>query len=247
MKLWKAWFEVRQKFYLAFILVTLLMLPTMVGTLVAASGPEEPAAGMTDEAGAAVPSAAEAFGRELDLWMAGETHIIFAVLAVVLAVGGILSLGNARSNLMTLSLPERRSRWLLAQAGVSALLVLALCAWETFILMATGWLAGFEVPESRLLLAILLTTLSAVAWVWPAILGTALTRDAVRAALLVISVMVALLLQTYVVEQPWFVFQAIANLAAWEGGLPWRPLLAGAGLAALSAWLALRKFERMEF
>jgi hypothetical protein len=59
--------------------------------------------------------------------------------------------------------------------------------------------------------------------------------------------MVALLLQTYVVEQPWFVFQGIADLGAWEGGLPWRPLLAGAGLTALSAWLALRKFERMEF
>jgi hypothetical protein len=247
MKLWKAWFEIRQKFYLSFVLVTLLMLPTIVAAAVASLWPKASGEGLAEGASAGGPSAAEAIGHELELWMGGSAHIIFAVLAVVLAVGGILSLGNARSNLMTLSLPERRNRWLLTQAAVSALLVLALCLWEGSLLMVTGWLTGFDVPFGRLLVAILLTTLSAIIWIWPAILATALTREAVRAALLVISVMVALLLLNYVVEDPWFVFEAIADVGRWETGVPWEHLLAGAAVAGGSAWLALRRFDRMEF
>lgn len=243
MRLWKAWSETRQKFVLSFVLVTLLMAPVMVTAALDASKAGSPESGVGE---GGLP-ASDAFSSELGTWMGGNLYYTFAVLAVVLAVGGILSLGNSRSNLMTLSLPGRRSSWLWAQSWVCALLVLGLCAWEAMIMMVTGWVAGLDVPEGRLAMAVLLTSFTGALWIWPAILGTALTRDGVQAALVVVSVVVLLEVVSEAFGQAPVGFTSLASVTQWQLAVPWRPLLLGLALTSLCAVLAQARFRRMEF
>jgi hypothetical protein len=244
MTFWKAWSDVRRKFFLCVVLVTLLMAPGTVVTAVRAGhASATPAVGVDP----AAQAAREAFQREVEGWIAGSAYTIFAVLAAVLAVGGITAQAGASSNLMTLSLPERRRRWMTAQAAVAALLLLALCLWEAAILAVTGWVSGLYVPTARLALAVLLTALSAAIWIWPAILFTSLTRDAVRAALITVSLMVVLATLARLSGSAFTDIGRLARLPAWQGPVPWRPLLTGGVMTALAAWAALRRFERSEY
>jgi hypothetical protein len=247
MKLWKAWFDIRQRFFLCVVLVTLLMAPEAVSIAVSSSG----AAAAAEASGAmAEPEtleAAHAFGRMLEGWIGGNAHYIFAILAIVLAVGGILSTGNARSNLMTLSLPTKRSHWLTAQATMAALLTLTLCGWEATIMACTGWLTGLEVPLGRLLLAVVLTSLTASIWIWPAVLSTAFTRESVRAALIVVSTLVALQTILSAVGRQDLGMGPLADVPGWADDVPWAPLLIWTLFAGGSALWALHLFRKMEF
>lgn len=247
MKLWKAWFDVRQRFLLCVVLVTLLMAPEAVSVAVSSAG----ATAVAEAGGANVEpetlEASLAYGHMLDGWIRGNAHYIFSILAIVLAVGGILSTGNARSNLMTLSLPARRNRWLAAQALMTTLLVMALCAWEACIMAFTGWFTGLEVPLGRLSLAVLLTSLSASLWVWPAILATAFTRESVRAALIMVSVLVMVQTILTAAGRPDLGLGRLASVPGWAESVPWTPLLIGLALAGGSAWWASGRFRKMEF
>lgn len=244
MELWKAWFDVRQRFLLCVVLVTLLAAPQTIRLAVASTRPAPTA---TEAPSQAAPQPAAAFDTYIEGWLRGSAHMAFSILAVVLAVGGILSRSNARSNLMTLSLPLNRGRWLAAQAAMAALLLLALCAWEGSIILLTGWGFGLAAPAGTLALATLLSTVSATIWIWPAILATALTRDAVRAALITISVMVAMLTAGGLLGWQRAMFERVANVYAWRGGWPWEPLLLGVAFAAATAWMAVVRFRRTEF
>ncbi len=247
MRFWKAWFDIRQRFVLCFVLVTLLVAPETVSVAVssAQAGAVAEAAGANVEEGTL--EAAEAYARMVGSWSGGDYHSVFSILAIVLAVGGILSTGNARSNLMTLSLPAKRGRWLSAQATVAGLLLLILCAWEAFIVIATGWGAGLDVPEGQLLLAIALTSISGAIWVWPAILSTSFTRESVRAALIIVSVFV--MMEAVLGATPTQAFNpsSIADLSGWREGVPWPGLLVGVVMGGGSAWWSLARFRRMEF
>jgi len=247
MKLWKAWFDIRQRFVLCVVLVTLLMAPEAVSVAVSSAQATAVVEATGPNAEAGTLEAAQAFTHMLDGWIRGNAHYIFAILAIVLAVGGILSTGNARSNLMTLSLPSKRGRWLTAQAAMAAVLLLALCAWEASIMACTGWFAGLEVPVGQLLLAVLLTSLSASLWIWPAILTTAFTRESVRAALIMVSALVALQTVLSSVGRQDLGLGRLANVPGWAEGVPWSPLVFGVVLAGGAAWWALIRFRKMEF
>ena len=247
MKLWKAWFDIRQRFILCVVLVTLLMAPEAVSVALASARATAVAEATGPAAEPGTLEAAQAFTHMLEGWIRGNAHYIFSILAIVLAVGGILSSGNARSNLMTLSLPARRGRWLTAQATVAAILLLALCAWEASIMAVTGWLSGLEVPTGHLLVAVLLTAVSASLWIWPAILVTAFTRESVRAALIMVSILVTVQTVLGSIGRQDLGLGRIADVPGWGAGVPWAPLLFGALLAGGSTWWAHTRFRRMEF
>jgi hypothetical protein len=247
MTLWKAWFDVRRKFYLCVVLVTLLMAPGTVITAVQSRQASTRQAPVGQQAEPRVQDAAAGFRRHVEGWIEGDAYLIFAVLATVLSVGGITAQTTASSNLMTLSLPERRRRWMTAQAAVAALLLAALCLWEASILAITGWVSGLGVPTERLGLAVLLTAASAALWIWPSILCTSITRDAVRAALIVVSVMVVLTTLSRLTGTAFTDIGLLARLSGWKGSVPWPPLLVGGALTAAAGWAALRRFERSEY
>jgi len=247
MRLWKAWFDIRQRFGLCVVLVTLLMAPEAVQIAVSSARAQAVAETVGPSTEPGTLEAALAYGHMLEGWIGGSAHYIFAILGIVLAVGGILSTGNARSNLMTLSLPARRGKWLTAQATMAAILLLGLCIWEAAIMAVTGWLTGLQVPLGQLCVAVLLTSLSSALWVWPAILCTAFTREAVRAALIMVSVLVALQTILGVTGYQDLGLRGIADVPGWAEAVPWSPILFGAVLAGGSAWWALGKFRRMEF
>ena len=247
MRLWKAWFDIRQRFFLCFVLVTLLMAPETVAIAVSSAQASAVAEASGRNVEPETLDAAQAFTHQVEGWMSGNAHYIFAILAIVLAVGGILSTGNARSNLMTLSLPTKRGKWLTAQAAMASLLLLALCTWEASIMLFTGWGAGLDVPVGELLLAVLLTTLSASLWVWPAILSTAFTRESVRAALIMVSILVAFQTILGAAGRRDLGLEGIANLPGWREGVPWSPLILGVVLAGGTALWSLARFRKMEF
>lgn len=247
MKLWKAWFDIRQRFWLSVVLVTLLMAPQAVEVALSSARAVEAVEAAVPSAEPDILEATRAYTHMLEGWIGGNAHTIFSILGIVLAVGGILSHGNARSNLMTLSLPSRRKEWLMAQATMAALLLLGLCAWEAAIMAVTGWLSGLPIPLGQLSLAVLLTSLSSAMWIWPAILSTALTREPVRAALITVSILVALQTVLGVTGRQEWRLRGIADVPGWAEGIPWPPLIFGAVLAGGSAWWALGRFRRMEF
>lgn len=247
MTLWKAWFDVRRRFYLCVVLITLLVAPhVMTAAVRAALGPTSQAAVDTR----LVPEGQEptsALHRAVEDWIAGRAYLTFAVLATVLSVGGITAQTTASSNLMTLSLPEHRRRWITAHAGLATLLVTLLCLWEVAIIAVAGWAAGVDVPVSRLAVAVLLTAASGSIWIWPSILLTSVTRDSIRAALIVVSVIVAL---SSIVAPTGIAFldlQRIAGVSNWRSGLPWQPIALAFSMTAAAAWAALRRFDRMEY
>jgi len=247
MTLWKAWFDVRRKFYLCVVLVTLLMAPGTVITAVQSRRASTQPAAVGQSAGPEAQAAVAAFQRRVDEWIEGGAYFIFAVLAVVLSVGGITAHATASSNLMTLSLPERRRRWMTAHAAVAALLLVILCLWEASILAVTGWVSGLGVPLARLGIAVLLTAAAAALWIWPSILCTSFTRDAVRAALIVVSIMVVLTTLSRLTGSAFTDLGLLAHLSSWRDSVPWSPLLAGVALTGVAGWAAVMRFEHAEF
>ncbi len=241
--LWKAWSDARYKFYLCMLLVTLLMVPDAISTAV-----ESVKAGATATTPVPErPDAALSFERQMSGWIHGGAHSIFAVLAVVLGVGGTMTRANAHSNLMTLSIPRRRRRWLTGQWIVASGLLLCLCAWEALIMAVTGLVAGLPVPVGQLVLATVLTSASAALWVWPSILSTSYTRDAIRAALVVVVIIISLTTFTTLTGMIEWKLTNLANVSLWSEGVPWKPLVPGLGMTMLCAWWVIRRFERTDY
>jgi len=226
--LWKAWFDIRYRFLLCAILVALLVGPGLVGSAFDSVNPDR-------------------FTRWVDGWMNGMEHFIFAVLAAVLAVGGTMTESNVRSNLMTLSLPVPRGRWLISQCTVVTLLVLCLALAVSVTIWLAGMLAGRDVRPGALLVAAILNAFAAALWVWPSSLSTSLTKEAVRAGLLVVSAMLVLRAAGGALGLEAWSLERIADFREWHGSVPWRPLIAGLLLAGATAWLTLRRFERTDY
>jgi len=240
MAYWKAWSDAKGKFYLCVVLVTLLMAPNTVAVAVRSSR------AVFETAGGAGP-ATQAFAESVEGWIRGGAHLIFAILATVLGVGGIMATASERSNLMTLSLPVERGHWLRTQWLMSVLLVFALCLWECAIMVVTGWATGLPVPLGRLALATIITSLSASVWVWPAILSTSFTRDSVKAALIIASIIVAARTFASLSGLQAWGLQRLADLGAWGTIIPWRSLLVAVAITVGTGWWAVRRFEAAEY
>ena len=225
MTYWKAWFDIRFRFLLCAVLVAITMVPGIVGAA----------------------QDAETFGHWVDGWAGGMEQAPFAILAIVLAVGGTMTEANARSNLMTLSLPVPRRSWLVAQWIVATILVFCLALCMSVILAVAGIAAGRSVPVAVLLGAFFLNGFTAALWVWPAMLGTSLSKDAVRAALIVVALMIALETAGAMPSLGDWRLRNLADLTVWQDGIPWRSLLAGGMLMAATAWMTLRRFDRTDY
>jgi hypothetical protein len=89
--------------------------------------------------------------------------------------------------------------------------------------------------------------LSAAIWIWPTVLAMVLLRDSIRAAIVTIAAMVAAATFGILGSESRPFFRNIADVTLWDGSVPWAPVLAGAVLTVLTGWLALRRFDRMEF
>jgi hypothetical protein len=182
---WKAWFDVRGRFFLSLAIVTLLVLPQAIVT---ASRTLEANRGERGDATAAQEAPAdERRGQEesgmmgwdafVRAWYNESAGMIFAILSVVLAVGGTMAELNARSNVLSLSLPVRRSRWLTAQASMAVLLTTALAAYVAVVLAVVALAFGQSVPVRIGFIGSLLVALSVVAWVGLSLLSTSLTTS----------------------------------------------------------------------
>jgi hypothetical protein len=251
---WKAWFDVRGRFFLSLAIVTLLVLPQAI---VFASRTLEANRGEPGDATAAQEAPAdERRGQDergmmgwdgfVRAWYDESAGMIFAIMSVVLAVGGTVAESNARSNVLSLSLPVRRSRWLTARASMAILLTFALAAYVAVVLAAVALVFGHSFPMRIAVIGSLLVALSVVVWVGLSLLSTSLTRESVRAALLVVGVIIVLEFLGRSVLEAWSPWQ-VSRVAAWEGGAPWRSLFVVAVLGLGGAAMAVRRFERADY
>lgn len=253
MTFWKAWTDIRVRFYLSAVLVTLAVGPTLVISAVRSAQAADatavvaPQGGESGQMSAGAWSGAAAFPTAIGEWAHGSEHLLLSVLVMVLAVGGALSQANARSNLMTLSLPTARWRWLVSQWVVASLLVFALSLWISVMFAVLGTIFGLDIPWDVLALAWIASGFSAVMWAWPSMLSTSFTHESLRAALLVVAVMVVGRTVTMLGHLPGWSLQDLADLRQWSGAIPWKPLVLGLAMSALSAGWVLRRFERTDF
>jgi len=251
MAFWKAWIDVRSRFFLVLILWIVLVGETRLdaaNSTVRATeeiSAEEPLAGM--EADPDLQFQSYGYDRLVVDWTTGQGSGTFSILAILLAVGGVLGRASGRPDILTLSFPVPPTSWLWAQAGVAALLLLALGFLEGGSVILTAWGFGLEVPQGSILLACVLTPLSAAIWVWPTIMAMVLLRDSIRAAILIIIAFVASSTPGVLGPMARPYFRNIADVSLWQGGLPWGALLGGLALTGLTAWVALRRFQAMEF
>lgn len=255
MKLWKTWFDLRLRFYLCAVLITLIVVPPMLESALharwqaeqaeAAAPPQsgEMESSDTEES----PEATNPYLTEIEVYVHGHEHIIFAILAVVLGVGGTMTQGQARSNLMTLSLPPRRREWLVAQWLTVAGLVTLLCLLTVTLIAVIGLVAGISVPLGALVVAALVNALAAIVWVWPSILSTSLTKDAVRAALLVVTVIIVLQTIGWMFPLDAWRFNNIADQRQWIGSVPWKPLIVAIAMSGACALLVIRRFRQTDY
>lgn len=237
---WKAWFDVRQRFFLVVALWMVLIGGTHVVSAVAST---RSGAVAEDARGAA----AHGFDASVTDWTTGQAQGTFSILAVLLAVGGLLGRPSGQSDLLTLSLPPSRSRWLRAQAGMALVLLLALGVLEvgTLVLTAVGF--GLAVPLGPVLAGCLVTPLSAAIWIWPTILLMAFFRDSMRASIAGIAVVVGVASLAAFSGSGLPFFRPLADVTRWTTGVPWSPLLVGLALSVVTAWWAQHRFEEMEF
>lgn len=243
---WKAWFDVRQRFYLIFLLWIVLVGESRLDAALDSVHARSVAA-RTVEPDSPDAVSGSGFDGVIRDWTTGQAHGTFSILAVLLAVGGLLGRPSGRADLLTLSLPPRRARWLWAQASVALVLLGAIALLEAASILLTALLFGLRTPVGSVVAECFLVPLSAAIWIWPTILLMVLTRDSMRAAIAAITLMVGIasfgVLGT--TNRPFF--RNIADVGQWTAGGPWLPLAAGVALATLTGWLALRRFGRMEF
>jgi len=243
---WKAWFDVRLRFYLIFLLWIVLVGESRLD---AALESVHARAVASQVAAPDAPPSEPGYGFEAVIrdWTTGQAHGTFSILAVLLAVGGLLGRPSGRADLLTLSLPPTRARWLWAQAGMALLLLGAIALLEAASILITGLVFDLQAPLGSVLAECVLVPLSAAIWIWPTILLMVLTRDSMRAAIIAITLMVGVASFGVLGAANRPFFRNIADVNQWSVGGPWAPLLAGLALAALTAWLALRRFDQMEF
>jgi len=244
----KAWRDLRGRFLLCVFVVSVAVLPQTIISAVrggqdVARSPEEEAAWSEGGSGRIViPD----FQTEVQRWFEGREALL-VVLAVVLAVGGTMTEANTRTNLLILSLPRSRRRWLQGQAIVVMGMVLALAAWVAVLMAGVGLAFGEPIPWNILAPGIVTVTLGASIWIGPALLGTAMTRESVKAGIVVFTlVLLAAIMDQSAVLKPWYPYR-VGRLSVWSDGIPWRALAVALTMAFGGYLGAVRRFERADY
>ncbi len=168
---------------------------------------------------------------------------LLAVAGVVLGAGGVPSERRQGTLDLTLSLPVRRSHWLLGRWVLVLALLPCLAAVSAVLVGAGGGLLGVEVPGRLLAANVLISGLAPAYAVAAAILATTWTRDVVVASL---AALVLLYLTAGAGAGPpgGWAPGILFSPEGWGDGAPWRPLLSTAALTAGFLVMAIRHFER---
>jgi ABC-type transport system involved in multi-copper enzyme maturation permease subunit len=252
MLLWKAWFDLRQRFYCS--LVLMLVLLTVVITVYSILNSTKPPINPSFQ------QSVQPYSLWIDQnWFGTNAHTCFCVMAIALALGGVPAEKRRGATLMTLTLPVKRRFWLAAHAGMTALLILVLA----FVSEAGVLIGGFLIGKSH---PYLTTSVMPVFGFWLSclpLIGISLwlnsyLRDAMRSALILIPIsvlappMLALLFPylakwfPWQLEDPglWMMWQLWGRAHIRQVIVP--PILVSLAIGLVSTALAARRFVQEE-
>jgi hypothetical protein len=125
------------------------------------------------------------YGKYVDTtWYESNGGTAIAILAIILALGGPLAERNSVH--LTLSLPVRRSSWLVAQAVLTMGLSVVMLLVSTAVLLAVGALMGHAYPPGQAALNALLCAVPTMAWIGLTLALGSYVLDKAKTALIVI-------------------------------------------------------------
>lgn len=221
---WKAWLELRRRFWIALglLLVATAIWASAFGTL--------PEVADHDPTAHAVMGDYAAYVRAFWFGRTGGGFLVY--LTVLLSLGGVLAEERRGSLALTLSLPVPRSRWILSQAGVVAALVLGLAAVSTLEVVLLGPVVGGRVDPAEALAGTVLIALRASGAIGLTLFFSALTGDVLKAALLSVGT-------AFLFHLPLGGLAALRPWALEPGQSAWPPLAVALALAALGTAAAI--------
>lgn len=237
MLLWKTWFDVRRRFWLSLLVVTLHAVfsigfyATLAGRMDRWDLTAQDARAIAQHTGDLVAFLAESW--------AGSGLVLF--LAVFLTMGGVMTEARKGTASLTLSLPVAPGRWVWTQAGLSAALVLALAMVGGVLVAGGAYLMGAGPRAGVLLLDALLVSFGALAVVGLTMLATAWCRDVPRAAL--VSVGGIFVLSSL---PPSWSLWTLAQAGHTPGPFPWGALLLGLLLSVGGTLAAAHRFAQID-
>jgi len=254
--LWyKSWMETRWRFLIGLVLLicsaagTVLAYPEVVRLL-----PLAPKLDVGGEIGRRVTEAIE-LSRDYrsyvwSQWFRQNLPQMWALFAVLLGTGGLLSQASGGGTLFTLSLPASRNRLLGVRAvtGLAELLVLAIIPPLLLPVLSPAVGQTYGIGDALVHSACLFIG-GAVFFSLTFLLSTVFS-DVWRPGLIVFSAAVALALIELAARDlsPYSLFRVMSGEVYFRGGgLPWLGLLASAAMSVAMLCVAARNIARQDF
>ena len=118
----------------------------------------------------------------------------FELCTIVLTCGGILFHKHIADLLMTISLPVKRSHWLLAHGGITACLLFTLIFVFTISILAVSLIIGKYYPLDTALAKALFLWLACLPWIGLSLLANSFLNSGFRSMMILIVVLIFFLL-----------------------------------------------------
>lgn len=194
----------------------------------------------------AVPRLVQDYSFYIDMvWF--ETHNrFFAFIAIAIALGGILSQRNGSSLHMTLSLPAKRSKWLLVHAGMSALLVFVLVFTSTICVLIGSLIIDQHYPLDTALLRAIVLWLFCLPWISLSLLANSLLHNTFKSVIIVIIVF-AVIHSFKLPELYLYPPFRLSGPYDWQQNFPWEAFLILILTTIATIFLAIKKFEGNDY
>jgi ABC-type transport system involved in multi-copper enzyme maturation permease subunit len=237
MLLWKSWFDLRQGFYWASaILLLLLALIVALYPLLSSQHPTDPLAQRE------LHRLTHDFTYYMNSqWFWSNCGTAMYLISILMSLTGVPAEKKGGVLLMTLSLPVKRSNWVLAHAALTCLLILVLECASYFGASLGGLLIGKYYPLNSAW-PILGGWLLCFPWIGLGLLCNSFLRSFMKSALiLIVACQIGPALLRYLAPalykwSPW----QLSVSGAWVQGIPWTPILIclfiGASGIGLTAW-----------
>jgi len=246
----KLWFDTRSRFLIGIVVMIFLALLLSwsfyaVNKVMGQNG-----------AGANAKIGAETKSEVMKVWSSYETIVDAAwyesygagmatILAIIMALGGPLA--DSQSVHLTLSLPVRRYRWLVAQVMLTLALTVVMMFVSTAVLLAVGALMGHTYPPGQAALNVLLSVVPVVAWVGLTLAVGSFALDKARTALIVIPAnFISAILFALPVMRAWNM-NRLGRPLSMHPVLSWKPFLllivCAVGGVATAAW----RYEQRDY
>ncbi len=256
MLLWKAWFDLRPRFYCS--LALMLVLLTVVITTYSLLNFTKPP--INSDYQQSMQPYLKVYSLWIDRnWFGSNARTCFYVMVIALALGGVPAEKRRGATLMTLTLPVKRRLWLAAHAGMTALLMLILAFVSVAGVAIGGLLIGKSHPYLMVsVMPVLGFWLSCLPWIGISLWLNSYLRDAMKSALILIPIstlappMLTLLFPHFIKWYPW-------QLESPELWMLWQlwgrqhilgflvpPILVSILIASVSTALAARRFIQEE-